>query len=178
MSRIGKKPIIIPQNVNVSVEGGSISVKGPRGQLKRVIHPSVGVAVENGLIKVTIDGDSREIGALHGLTRALIANMITGVSKGFERAMEIIGVGYRVEMNGRTAVFNLGYSHPINVPLPEGIDAKAEKTKLLLSGADKELLGKTAAYVRGLRPPEPYKGKGIKYADETIRRKAGKTGAK
>jgi large subunit ribosomal protein L6 len=178
MSRIGKKPIIIPKNVLVSLEAGAISVKGPKGQLKRNIHPAVGVAVEDGLVKVSIDGDSKDSGALHGLTRALIANMITGVSKGFERAMEIVGVGYRVELNGRTAVFNLGYSHPVNVPLPDGIDAKAEKTKLVLSGIDKELLGKTAAYVRGLRSPEPYKGKGIKYADETIRRKAGKTGAK
>ncbi len=178
MSRIGKKPIIIPKNVNVSLEVGSISVKGPKGLLKRAIHPSVGVAVEDGLVKVSVEGNSRDIGALHGLTRALIANMITGVSTGFERAMEIVGVGYRVEMNGRTAVFNLGFSHPVNVPLPDGIDAKAEKTKLLLSGIDRELLGKTAAYIRGLRPPEPYKGKGIKYADEIIRRKAGKTGAK
>ncbi len=178
MSRIGKRPIALPKNVTVAVDGGEVTVKGPKGQLKRTLHPAVAVVVEDGNIKVTIKGDSRQEKALHGLTRALLANMVRGVSTGFEKAMEIVGVGYRVEVSGGTAVFNLGYSHPINYPLPEGINAKAEKTKFVLSGIDKELLGKTAASIRALRPPEPYKGKGIKYADETIRRKAGKTGAK
>lgn len=178
MSRIGKRPIVVPKNVSVTLEGNTVSVKGPKGQLKRTLHPSVSLSVDGGLVKVSVAGESREEKALHGLTRALVANMITGVSNGFERAMEIVGVGYRVEVSGKTAVFNLGYSHPINFPLPDGIDAKADKTKLVLSGIDKELLGKTAATIRGLRPPEPYKGKGIKYSNETIRRKAGKTGAK
>jgi large subunit ribosomal protein L6 len=178
MSRIGKRPISIPKNVNVSLEGDSVLVKGPKGQLKRSLHPAVGVVLEDGFINISVNGSSREERALHGLTRALLANMVTGVSAGFEKAMEIVGVGYRVEVSGKTAVFNLGYSHPVNFPLPDGIDAKAEKTKLVLSGIDKELLGKTAASIRGLRPPEPYKGKGIKYSNETIRRKAGKTGAK
>jgi large subunit ribosomal protein L6 len=144
----------------------------------RKMHPAVRISVDGEDLSVLIDGGNTKLNALHGLYRALIANMVRGVSEGFERGLEIVGIGYRAELSGRTATFHLGYSHPIQFQLPEGIDAKIEKTKITLSGIDKEVLGRTAAKIRGLRGPEPYKGKGIKYSEETIRRKAGKTGAK
>lgn len=178
MSRVGKKPIAVPQGVEVKLEGELLTVKGPKGTLQRSMHPQVQVNVQDGEIVVQADDAVKEGGALHGLFRALIANMVTGVTKGFERSLEIVGVGYRAELNGRTAVLNLGYSHPINFELPEGIDAKIERTKITLSGIDKELLGLTAARLRRFRSPEPYKGKGIKYSEEHIRRKAGKAGSK
>ncbi len=177
MSRIGKKPILIPKDVKIKLEGDTIKVKGPKGELSRKIHPRVQVNIDGDNVMVSVADETRENLSLHGLFRILIDNMVTGVTKGFERVLEIVGVGYRAELKGRTAVFNLGYSHPINFELPDGIDAKIEKTKVILNGIDKELLGKTAAKIRGFRKPEPYKGKGIKYADEMIRRKAGKTGA-
>lgn len=178
MSRIGKQPIPIPKEVKIELKEDLLTVKGPKGELKRVIHPKINVNMENDQVLVSVDDDTKESRAFHGLFRALIANMVTGVSKGFERILEIVGVGYRAEMSGRTATFHLGYSHPIVFELPEGIDAVIDKTKITLSGIDKELLGKTAAKIRSFRKPEPYKGKGIKYADEVIKRKAGKTGAK
>jgi len=135
------------------------------------------VNIDSDNIVVSVDDQTREVKAFHGLFRALIANMVTGVANGFERVLEIVGVGYRAELKGKTAIFHLGYSHPINFELPDGIDVKIDKTKVTLNSIDKELLGKTAAKIRSFRKPEPYKGKGIKYADETIRRKAGKTGA-
>ena len=178
MSRIGKRPIPIPKLVEIKLENGLLTVKGPKGMLTRRIHPNVKVAIDGDRILVSAADKTRESRSLHGLTQVLIANMVTGVTEGFERILEIVGVGYRAEVKGRTAVFNLGYSHPINFELPDGVEAKVEKTKIILSGIDKELLGKTAAEIRILRKPEPYKGKGIKYADEVIRRKAGKTGSK
>lgn len=178
MSRIGKQPIPIPRDVKVELKEDILSVKGPKGELKRIIHPRVNVNMDNNQVIVSINEDTRESRSFHGLFRALIANMVTGVSQGFERVLEIVGVGYRAEMNGRTATFHLGYSHPIIFELPDGIDAVIDKTKITLSSIDKELLGKTAAKIRSFRKPEPYKGKGIKYADEIIKRKAGKTGAK
>ena len=178
MSRVGKKPISIPKGVDIKLEQGFLTVKGPKGELKREIHPKVQVAVNDGQILVSVTDDTKESHSLHGLTRALIANMVNGVTKGFEKALEIVGVGYRAELNGRTAVLNIGYSHPVNYQLPEGIEAKIEKTKIVLGGIDKELLGLTAAKIRSFKKPEPYKGKGIKYSDEAIRRKAGKAGAK
>jgi large subunit ribosomal protein L6 len=178
MSRVGKKPISIPKGVDVKLEQGFLTVKGPKGELKREIHPKVQVAVNDGQILVSVTDDTKESHSLHGLTRALIANMVNGVTKGFEKALEIVGVGYRAELNGRTAVLNIGYSHPVNYQLPEGIEVKIEKTKIVLGGIDKELLGLTAAKIRSFKKPEPYKGKGIKYSDEAIRRKAGKAGAK
>lgn len=178
MSRIGKRPIPRPDKVEVTLDGGQIKVKGPLGELSRSTHPKVTVDIAQDEIRVSPVDDSREARSLHGLYRVLIDNMVTGVTKGFERTMEIVGVGYRGELNGRVAVLNLGYSRPINFELPEGIDAKIEKTKIVLSGIDKEKLGLTAARIRGLRPPEPYKGKGIKYAEEQIKRKAGKAGGK
>ncbi len=178
MSRIGKKPIAIPKGVEVRLEGVQLIIKGPKGELNLSIHPDVKLDMESGSISVSVVDETRESRSIHGLFRVLIDNMVTGVTKGFERVLEIVGVGYRAELKGRTAVFNLGYSHPINFELPEGIDAKIEKTKITLSGIDRELLGMTAAKIRSFRKPEPYKGKGIKYAGEMIRRKAGKAGAK
>lgn len=178
MSRVGKKPIPLVKGVEVKLEGALLTVKGPKGTLQREIHPRVQVNVQDGEIVVQSGIQTKEGNALHGLFRALIANMVTGVTQGFERSLEIVGVGYRAELNGRTAVLNLGYSHPISFELPEGIDAKIERTKITLSGIDKDLLGLTAARIRRFRSPEPYKGKGIKYSEEYIRRKAGKAGAK
>ncbi len=178
MSRIGKKPILIPKDVKVEITDDLLTVKGPKGELKKIIHPKVTLKLEDDQIVLTVADESKDTGALHGLFRALVANMVTGVSKGFERVLEIVGVGYRAEVNGKTATLHLGYSHPIVFDLPEGIDAVIDKTKITLNGIDKELLGKTAAKIRSFRKPEPYKGKGIKYAEEVIKRKAGKTGSK
>jgi large subunit ribosomal protein L6 len=178
MSRIGKKPIEIPKTVNIDLKGDLLIAKGPKGQLQRKIHPKVTIQTDEGQLRVLVKEDNKESASLHGLHRALIANMVTGVSKGFERALEIVGVGYRAELSGRIVTLHLGYSHPINFELPEGIDVSIDRTKIVLSGIDKETLGLTAAKIRSFRKPEPYKGKGIKYANEIIRRKAGKTGAK
>ena len=178
MSRIGKQPVPIPKGVVIELNEDLLTVKGPKGELKRKIHPKVTVNKDNGHLVVSVNEKTRTADALYGLHRALIANMVTGVSQGFERVLEIVGIGYRGEVSGRTATFHLGYSHPITFELPEGIEAKIEKTKITLSGIDKEILGRTAAKIRSFRKPEPYKGKGIKYADEILRRKAGKTGAK
>jgi len=177
MSRIGKKPVQIPKGVEVSMEGDLLTVRGPKGELRRRIHPDVSLDIDNEKIVVSVSDTSKKARSLHGLTRILVDNMVTGVTKGCERVLEIVGVGYRAELQGRTAVFNLGYSHPINFDLPEGIDARIEKTKVIVSGIDKELVGMTAAKIRNFRKPEPYKGKGIKYEEERIRRKAGKAGA-
>ncbi|HUU80119.1 MAG TPA: 50S ribosomal protein L6 [Acidobacteriota bacterium] len=178
MSRIGKRPIPIPKLVEIKLENGLLTVKGPKGMLTRRINPNVKVAIDGDRILVSAADKTRESRSLHGLTQVLIANMVTGVTEGFERILEIVGVGYRAEVKGKTVVFNLGYSHPIDFELPDGVEVKVEKTRIILNGIDKELLGKTAAEIRILRKPEPYKGKGIKYADEVIRRKAGKTGSK
>ena len=176
MSRLGKKPIPIPKDVKVRLSGDLLHVEGPNGELDQRIHPKVGIDITENALKVTVPDDTRESRSLHGLHAVLIKNMLTGVAKGFERALDIVGVGYRAELKGRTAVFNLGYSHPIHFELPEGIEANIEKTRIVLRGADKHMLGMTAAKIRGFRKPEPYKGKGVKYAEETIRRKAGKAG--
>ena len=178
MSRIGKMPIPISKEISVGLQGDILTVKGPKGQLQRKIDPIVEIGMEDEVIVVSVREETRDSKALHGLHRALIANMVKGVSEGFQRELEIVGVGYRADISGRKATFHLGYSHPVEYELPEGIDAKVEKTKITLSGIDKELIGMTAAKIRSFRKPEPYKGKGIRYADEKIRRKAGKTGAK
>jgi len=178
MSRIGKMPIPIPKDVKADIKAGLVTVKGPKGELQRKIHPKVNVNIDDNLIVISVNDDSKESKSFHGLFRALIANMVTGVSQGFEKVLDIVGVGYRVELSGKTATFHLGYSHSIIYDLPDGIDAKIDKTRITLNGIDKELLGHTAAKIRGFRKPEPYKGKGIRYADEYIKRKAGKTGAK
>jgi len=175
MSRVGKQPIPIPKDVNVDLKGDLLTIKGSKGDLKRKIHPKVNVNTDNNQLFVSVNDGTAESRSLHGLYRALIANMVNGVSQGFERVLEIVGIGYRAELSGRNATFHLGYSHPINFELPEGIDARIEKTKITLRGIDKELLGRTAAKIRSFRKPEPYKGKGIRYAGEIVRRKAGKT---
>ena len=175
MSRIGKQPITIPAGVTLTVEPGAIRVKGPKGQLAARLSPLVEISVANGVATVTRREETRVARGVHGLTRKLLANMLTGVGEGFRRVLEINGVGYRAEAKGRTLQLALGYSHPITFPLPEGVQAKVDKqTVVTLESSDRQLLGETAAAIRKLRPPEPYKGKGIKYADETIRRKAGK----
>ena len=178
MSRIGKKPIPIPKDVKVKMDGDLLTVTGPKGNLQRKVDPRIRVQADGDQIVLVVTEETRQSRALHGLTRALVANMVTGVSRGFERVLEIVGVGYRAEMSGKNLVLHLGYSHPITFPLPDGVDARIEKTRITLGGIDKEVLGLTAAKVRGFRQPEPYKGKGIKYVEETIRRKAGKTGVK
>ena len=178
MSRIGKRPIPIPKGVKIDIKDNIITVSGPKGVLTRNINPRVNVQTENDQVILSVKDSTKESNSFHGLFRALIANMINGVSKGFERVLEIVGVGYRAELAGRTATFYLGHSHPIVYELPEGINANIDKTKITLTGIDRELLGSTAAKIRSFRRPEPYKGKGIRNAGETIRLKAGKTGAK
>lgn len=179
MSRVGKKPIPIPEKTKINFRDNVITVQGSKGTLSREIHPGVTLDISDSEIAVTIPSQDRNTRALQGLTRSLVANMVTGVSNGFERVLEINGIGYRAEAKGKSILFNLGYSHPIDFPLPEGISASVDKNTIVkLSGIDKELLGMTAASIRQLRPPEPYKGKGIKYAEEYIQRKAGKTGTK
>jgi large subunit ribosomal protein L6 len=179
MSRVGKKPITIPEKTQVSLKADIITVKGPKGTLTRQIHPAVKLEIGDTEIKAVIDNQDRKTRAMQGLVRSLVANMVTGVSTGFERVLQINGIGYRAEAKGKSVLFNLGYSHPIDFPLPEGITAEVDKNNAVkLMGIDKELLGQTAASIRQLRPPEPYKGKGVKYADEYIQRKAGKTGTK
>ena len=174
MSRVGKNPIPIPKGVTVTVSGDVVSVKGPKGQLQMEVHQAVKVAVEGSEVVFTRSDESRPSKAAHGLMRATAANMVRGVSDGFHRKLEINGVGYRAEVSGKKLTLQLGYSHPIEFPLPEGISAAVEKNTLTLSGIDKQALGLCAAKVRSFRPPEPYKGKGIRYAEETILRKVGK----
>jgi large subunit ribosomal protein L6 len=179
MSRIGKKPIVIPKSVKVAVNGLHVEVQGPKGKLALTVHDLCSVAVSNGSIVVSRSGDHRTAKALHGLTRALVANMVRGVTEGFERKLEIVGIGYRAALVGRSLTFNLGYSHPIVFPLPEGVQAEVDKqTGITLRGVDKHLVGQTAAQIRALRPPDPYKGKGVRYSDEVVRKKVGKAGAK
>lgn len=179
MSRIGKQPIEIPSGVKVSLEKQQLTVTGPKGTLSRAILDSVSVALTDKSLTVTRTDESLKSRSAHGLTRTLINNMVTGVTKGFERALEINGVGYRAEIKGDVLNLSLGYSHPINFQLPAGITVEVDKmTKLLVKGIDRELVGQTAAKIRDFRSPEPYKGKGVKYADEKILRKAGKTGKK
>ena len=179
MSRVGKKVIPIPEKTKVVYKDRDLTVEGQNGKLSRSIHPAVDLSVKDGVVRVELATESRNARALQGLTRSLVANMITGVSTGFVRVLEIHGIGYRAELKGQTLVFHLGYSTPKEFELPSGISAAVEKnTVIKLSGIDKEELGRTAASIRRLRPPEPYKGKGIKYAEERIQKKAGKTGTK
>jgi len=179
MSRIGKQPIEIPAGVKVSIDNLSVSVTGPKGSLSRTLLGTVALEMDDKFLTVSRTDDSIAARAAHGLSRTLVSNMVIGVTKGFERALEINGVGYRAEVKGDVLNLSLGYSHPINFQLPSGITVDVDKmTKLLVKGIDKELVGQTAAKIREFRSPEPYKGKGVKYADETILRKAGKTGKK
>ena len=177
MSRIGNKPITVPENVEVKLEGNKITVKGPKGTLEREIHPNMKVALENNVITVTRPNDEPQNRSLHGLTRTLINNMIIGVKDEFSRELQINGVGYRVAKQGNDLNLTLGYSHPVIFKAPEGISFDVPNANtIIVKGIDKELVGQTAADIRTKRPPEVYRGKGIKYAEEVIRRKEGKTG--
>lgn len=179
MSRIGKLPIAIPSGVTVSLEGNTVNVKGPKGSLSRKIMSGVSVEIDEKTVQVKMSDDNKESQAAHGITRTLINNMVDGVTKGFEKILEITGVGYRAEVKGNVLSLALGYSHPVNYEIPKGISVEVDKmTKIMLRGNDRELVGQTAAKIRSFREPEPYKGKGIKYAGEKIMRKAGKTGKK
>ena len=178
MSRVGRNPIALPKGVSVKVDGSTVTVKGPKGELKRTFDPEIGIAIEDGHVLVTRAGDHRRLRALHGLTRALINNMVVGTSTGFRRVLEIVGVGYKAELMGKRLNLSVGYSHPILITPPTGITFAVENpTRFAVEGVDKELVGEVAARVRRFRPPEPYKGKGIRYDGEHIRRKAGKTAA-
>jgi large subunit ribosomal protein L6 len=180
MSRIGKKPIPVPQGVKVAIEGQTVKAEGPKGTLSQTVPGSLSVTVDKNVLTVGRSSEHRTVRALHGLMRSLIANMVHGVKDGFERKLEIVGIGYRAQLQGKSLQLALGYSHPVIFPLPEGIQAEVDKqVSITIKGADKALVGQTAAKLRELRKPDPYKGKGIKYSDEHIRRKVGKkAGAK
>lgn len=176
MSRIGKRILKLPKGVTVSVDGSHVRVKGPKGEIERDFHPEMKIVHADDEVRVERPTDRRDHRALHGLTNSLLKNMLTGVVEGFEKKLEIVGVGYRAEAAGKALRFHLGFSHPITFDAPEGVDLGVESPTLVtVSGVDKEKVGQAAAEIRGLRPPEPYKGKGIKYQGEQIRRKAGKT---
>jgi len=175
VSRIGRLPISVPDGVKVALEDGAVCVEGPKGKLRTGIPPGIEVRVEGSQVRIGRKSEERKVKGLHGLTRKLIANMVEGVSRGFSRVLEINGVGYRAEVKGTELHLTLGFSHPIVFPLPQEVTATVDRQIIItLHGADKEILGKTAAVIRGLKPPEPYKGKGIKYREEVIQRKAGK----
>ena len=179
MSRIGLKPITIPAGVDVNVNGTTVTVKGPNGTLSMDAHPNMTVSIEGSEVIVSRPNDDKENRSLHGLTRTLIHNMVVGVTEGFKKNLEVNGVGYRVQMQGNKLVMNLGFSHQVTMEAPEGIKVECPSANaIVISGADKQMVGQFAAQVREKRPPEPYKGKGIKYSYETIRRKEGKAGKK
>ena len=176
MSRIGRKPVALPSGVTVTVGDTEVKVKGPKGEVSRKIVPGISFTEENNTVTVHRNSENPKIRAYHGLMRALLANMVTGVSKGFTKGLEIQGVGYKAEIKGKTLVMNLGFSHPIEYPFPDGITISVEKgTRLLVAGVDKETVGQVAAELRGKRPPDSYKGKGVRYAGEYVRLKAGKS---
>jgi len=179
MSRIGEKPIPIPKGVDFKLSDESVEVKGPKGSLTVKVLPGVGVAVEDGSVVLSRSNEERQTRAFHGLNRALLANAATGVSEGWKKDLEIVGIGYRAEKQGEAVVFNLGYSHPINFAIPDGIEIEvdAKANRVSVSGIDRQQVGQVAAEIRGLRPPEPYKGKGVRYVGERVRTKAGKQGA-
>lgn len=179
MSRIGKRPITLPAKVTVTINGQEVAVKGPKGELKRVLPAGVTVEQEGDNINVNRVDDSRVARERHGLCRTLVANMVEGVSNGFQRRLEIQGVGYRAAVQGKNLNMNMGYSHPVLIEPPDGIQFAVENnTNVIVTGIDKEIVGNVAAKIRSVRPPEPYKGKGIRYAGEVVRRKVGKTGGK
>lgn len=177
MSRIGKKPIAIPSGVEVKLDGSTVQVKGPKGTLTRELHPEISVKVEGGEVIVERPSDHRKHRALHGTIRSLVANMVEGVTNGYSKTLELVGVGYRAQKKGNKVVLNVGYSHPVEVEPREGIELDVpSQTQIVIKGIDKETVGAQAANIRSIRKPEPYKGKGIKYSDERIRRKEGKAG--
>lgn len=177
MSRIGNAPIELPNGVEVKTGNGSVEVKGPKGTLTQAIDPSIAVSVDDGVVTLSREDDERQTRALHGLSRALLNNMVTGVSQGFSKELTIVGVGYRAALKGNSLELQVGYSHPVNIEALDGISFDVpEQTKIIVSGIDKQKVGQMAANIRAVRPPEPYKGKGIRYTDEHVRRKAGKAG--
>ena len=177
MSRIGRQPVAIPAGVSVKSAGRSVVVEKGKVSLTHALPEGITCAVESGAVHLKRAGDDRRLRALHGLTRAIVANAVKGVSQGFTKELEIVGIGYKAQVAGRTLQLALGYSHPVDYPIPEGIEIKVDKqTRLSVGGANRQLVGQVAAEIRGLRPPEPYKGKGIKYVDEVIKKKAGKAG--
>jgi large subunit ribosomal protein L6 len=180
MSRIGNKPIELPKGVEVKQVGEAVTVKGPKGTLSTNLVPGIGVKVENNVVSFTRGDEEKKSRAVHGLVRALVANNVRGVSEGFKRELDIVGVGYRAEVKGKEVVFQLGYSHPVRFAIPQGIEitVDAKTGHVVVTGIDKQQVGQTAAEIRSLRKPDPYKGKGIKYSDEVIRRKAGKAAGK
>lgn len=176
MSRIGKQPVEVPSAVDVKVDGQRVTVKGPKGELVLDVHPDMSVEVDDGAVVVTRPSEEQRHRALHGLTRSLLANMVEGVTDGFKKTLEIVGVGYRADKRGKGITLNLGYSHSIDYEAPEGITLETpDQTTIVVEGADKQAVGQVAAEIRSFRPPEPYKGKGIRYQGEQVRRKAGKT---
>jgi large subunit ribosomal protein L6 len=175
MSRIGRKPVSIPQGVKLNLDGAVVHAEGPKGKLSQPIPAGLSAKIENNQLVISRSGEDRKVRALHGLARALMANMVTGVKDGFERKLEIVGIGYRAQLQGRAIQLALGYSHPVIFPLPEGVTAEIDRqVSITLRAADKAVLGQTAAKLRALREPDPYKGKGIRYANEVVRRKVGK----
>ena len=177
MSRIGNAPISVPSGVDVKVDGATVTIKGSKGTLTQTFSEKVAVAVDDGVITVTRTDEERESRALHGLTRSLLANMVVGVSDGYTKDLQTVGVGYRAAHKGKTLELQVGYSHPVTMDAPEGIEIEVpEPTKIIIRGIDKQKVGQMAADIRAVRPPEPYKGKGIRYVDEYVRRKAGKAG--
>ena len=177
MSRIGKKPIEIPNGVTVTINGDTVTVKGPKGELTRSFSPLLDIKLEDNVLTVSRSSDDKEERALHGTTRSLLANMVEGVSKGFQKNLELVGVGYRAQKQGKKLVLNVGYSHPVEIEPEENIEIEVPaNTKIVVKGIDKERVGAVAANIRAVRPPEPYKGKGIRYEGEYVRRKEGKTG--
>ena len=179
MSRVGKKPITMPSGVDAKIESGKVTVKGPLGEISINVHPKMAIKKESSVLTVARPSDQKIYRELHGLTRNLLANMVTGVSKGYEKTLEISGVGYKAALvKGENLMLSLGYSHPVIYNLPAGVKAEVQANVIIISGIDKQLVGEVSAQIRKIRKPEPYKGKGIKYADEILRRKAGKTAGK
>ena len=179
MSRIGKQPIPVPSGVTVSVDGSTVRVKGPKGEMVQSFRPEMKIALEDGAVVIERASDSKEDRALHGLTRALIANMVEGVTKGYRKALELVGVGYKAEKRGKNLILTVGFSHPVEYPEAPGLSISTPApTQIVVEGIDKQKVGQAAAEIRSVRPPEPYKGKGIRYQGEHVRRKAGKAGAK
>lgn len=177
MSKIGMAPVKIPEGVETKIEGQKITIKGPKGSLERVLNDEIKIENEDGKLKLSVAKKSDDTAALWGLNRALVANLVEGVTKGFEKKLQVLGVGYKVQVQGKKLALSLGFSHPVEHELPEGIEASMDKDILTISGIDKQLVGHVAAQIRKYREPEPYKGKGIRYVDEHVRRKVGKTAA-
>ena len=179
MSRIGKKPIALPKGVSVKIAPGAIEVQGPKGKLSQYVPPGIAFAQDNGTIVATLERDEPALGKFHGLARSLVANAVTGVTEGFKKELDIVGVGYRAELKGKQVIFALGYSHAVVFDVPTGIDITIDKqTHITVTGVDRQLVGQVAANIRRLRKPDPYKQKGVRYTGEVLKKKAGKTGAK